>query len=245
MPNLADWWFLFKRSVKTTEKYQSLAEMCETVLNSMWFIEDKITEKLREKGEPLDPPHSFVLAYFRRNTIYLQSSYILNSMGFIHPTISLHRTIYETILRSYFFVVNPEEAEQYYTHLRTDEEEEFLKSKKRYAHWFLADKLFKPETKDAHRIFYKKLCISAHAEIKGLLNDFPKYDENEIEDKLKTFLSLAYENIQIVTEAFLELLDTPLRNFINQVLKEITELTKSKPAFRPDKEKWVSKLKLN
>jgi hypothetical protein len=242
LPNFADWWFLFKRSVKTTEK-QSLAETCEIVLNSMWFLEDKIAEKLRKKGDPLDPCHSFVLAYFRRNIVYLQSTYILSSMGFIHPSINLQRTVYETMLRSYFFIVNPKEANQYYAHLRTDEEEKFLKSRKRYSQWFLADKLFKSETKDAHRLFYKHLCISAHAEIKGLLKDFPKYDEKGIEDNLKVVLSLSYGNIQVVSEAFLELYDESLKKFIKEILVRIAQLTKSKPAFEPDKDRWASKLR--
>ena len=165
-------------------------------------------------------------------------------MGFSHPSISLQRTAYETILRSYLFIVNPKEADLYYSNLQTDEEERFLRKRRFYGHSYLSNALFKPKTKDKHRTFYKKLSISSHAEIRGLLKDFPYYIEKEIEDKLNTILNLAYGNIQMVTEEFLDLLDIAIKRIIKEILKGIIELTKSKPLFEPDKDVYSSKLRL-
>ena len=211
----------------------------------MWLIHNKILEKVREKGEVLPPSHAFVSAYFRRNMVYLHSSYILGSMGFSHPSISLQRTVYETILRSYLFIVNPKEANLYYSKLQTDEEEKFLRKRRFYGHSYLINELFKPKTKDKHRTFYKKLSISAHAEIKGIFLDFPDYREKEIEDRLRTILSLAYGNIQMMAEEFLDLLDIALKRIIKEVLKEIVESLERKiPLFEPDKDVYFSKLRL-
>lgn len=245
LPILTDWKFLLKRVERTTERYKNLTEMCETVLDSMWLMDDKIFEELQEKGEEVLPySHFFVWAYFRRNIVYLYSSYILGSMGFSHPSISLQRTVYETILRSYLFIVDPKEGDLYYSKLQTDEEEKFLRKRKFYGHSYLSDKLFTPKTKDKHRTFYNKLCVSAHAEIRGLLKDFPDYIEKEIEDRLKTILNLAYGNMQMMAEAFLDLLDISLKGIIKEILKGIIELTKSKPLFEPDKDIYFSKLRL-
>jgi len=166
-------------------------------------------------------------------------------MGFSHPSICLQRTVYETILKGYLFIVNPEEADLYYSKLQTNEEEKFLKKRRFYGHSYLVNELFEPKTKHKHRRLYKELCISAHAEIKGTLLDFPRYTEKEIGDRLKMFLSLAYGNIQMVAEDFLYLLDAPLKRITKGILEKIVEsLERQVPLFEPDRDVYSSKLRL-
>ena len=92
---------------------------------------------------------------------------------------------------------------------------------------------------------YELFCISAHAEIKGLLLDFPEYDEISIADRLKFVLSLAFANIQLITELFFDSLNQELKTFVSRVLEEIViSLGKQVPLFEPNKEKYLTKLRL-
>jgi hypothetical protein len=177
--------------------------------------------------------------------IFLNASYILGAIGFYNPSRNVQRTVYETILRGYYFLVEPQEADLYYSALGTDQEKSFLARRSYYGHKFLRRKLFKDDTIEIHKKLYYLFCISAHAEIKGLLRDFPEYNEESIEDRLKLVLSLAFGNIQMVTELFLDSLNQNLKDFVREVLKEIVIiLGKQIPLFEPDKEKYQSKLRL-
>jgi len=239
-----DWEFYLERVGETTAKLKALTERCEVIIKSMWLIENRLGQDLAKRGEDLSPSESFILAYFRRNIVYLQSAYILTSIGFVHPSRCLQRVVYETILRGYFFIVNPKEAENYYSHLRTEKEEEFLGKRKRYGHSFLCKKLFQPKTQINHRTLYKELCVSSHAEIKGLLVDFPIYDEKAVEDKLKMILSLSYGNIQMIAEEFLELFDSSLKKIMKIALKEIIDgIERQVPLFEPDTITFSSKIR--
>lgn len=245
MSNSNDWKFLLNRIERTRQVFDKLTEKCETTVKAMWLIEDEIAEQAKTIGVRLSPQQTFVLAYFRRNTIYLHSSYILAIMGFCYPSMNLQRTVYEAILRGYFFIVDPQEADLYYASLETNKEENFLKQRKRYGHGFLCAKLFKEGTKRKHRKLYKTLCISAHAEIRGLLRDFPAYRQKEIEDRLRSVLGCSYGNIQMVTEMFINSINSTLKKAIGIALKEIViSLENQVPVFEPDKDVHSSKLKL-
>ena len=211
----------------------------------MWFLEGKIVEISQKENRELPPQKSFILAYFRRNTVYLNASYLLGAMGFNNPSRNVQRTVYETILRGYYFLVEPEEANQYYSVLRTNQEKPFLRRRKHYGHILLCQKLFKQETIELFKKIYELFCISAHAEINGVLLDFPEYDKESIEDRLKLVLSLAFGNIQLLTELFFDSLNQELKTFVSEVLEEIViTLGKQVPLFEPDKEKYQSKLRL-
>ncbi len=129
-----DWKFLFERVKKTVETFNELTGKCETTLRTMWLIEDEIMKLAKERGKVLTAQKTFVLAYFRRNTIYLQASYVISAMAFSSPSVNVQRTVYETILRGYLFIIIPAEARLYYDNLGTVKEEDFLKSRRFYAH---------------------------------------------------------------------------------------------------------------
>jgi hypothetical protein len=230
--------------MRTASIFPDFVRISETILNAMPFIENKIGDIQKEKDNPFSPSEVFVLSYFRRNKIYLQSAYILGVMGFYGPSLNLQRTVYETILRGYLFIVNPDEANNYHDNLSLEKERTFLKSRSYYKHSYLCKELFTEDTKRKQREFYKLLCNSAHTEIKGLLQDFPKYNMENIVDSLRILLMLSYGNIQMVSEMFLNSLSIFLRNAISKLLEEIATLIKNVPLFEPDREIYAPKIKL-
>jgi hypothetical protein len=229
---------------KTEEKFEILTETSETIFKLMWYIDSKIWERAKKIGESLPNVQSFVSAYYRRNMVYLKSAYVLASMCFSYPSMNLQRTVYETILRGYLFIVDPQEADLYHLNLRTEEEEDFLRSRKWYGHSFLTDRLFEAKMRESHRTFYKELCISVHAEIKGVLRDFPNYVDEDVEDRLRIILSLSYGNAQMMAEAFYDILDESIKKALRIVFTEIVETLKSRPTFEPNKREYSSKLEL-
>ena len=216
-----------------------------TTIKAMWFLEDKLAKISIKKKQELPPQKSFNLAFFRRNTVYLQASYLLGSIGFNNPSRNIQRTVYETILRGYYFLIEPEEAKQYHSALGTDQEKEFLWSRKHYGHSFLTEKLFKEETISSYKRVYELFCISSHAEIKGLSLDFPKFSEENIEDRLQLVLSLAFGSIQLITELFFDSISQELKTIVSKVLEEIViTLGEQVPLFEPNKETYQSRIRL-
>lgn len=241
----SDFWdYWLSQAKKTKEGLQALDELCETALKTMWQIDKRLGDSAKKRGKVLPPNQSFVWAYFRRNIAYLHSAHILACLGFISPSESLLRTVYETILRSYLFIVSPTEAEQYYSVLKTDNEESFLRKKRYYTFSYLEKELFKSETAEIHRKFYSKLCESAHADIKGALVDFPNASKSEIEDKLNVLAMLSYGNVQMISECFLELFDEGLRKDARGILFGIANTVGEIPQFEPDKDDYASSLRL-
>lgn len=237
--------YSFNRSHAIIRKYPKLSENCEVVLKGMWLIEDELGHILRKKGKQLSSQKSFVWAYFRRNILYLQSGYLLVVEGFSNPCSCLHRTVYETILRSYLFITTPKEATQYYSVLKTKKEEEFLKKRRYYGHSYLLKHLYRPESQAKLKALYKMLCQSAHAEIKGLLLDFPAFQGTTLEDRLKVTLYLSYGNIQLIAENFFVCLNDNLRNLMKSLMKEIvTSLGNLVPKLEPDKDTLSKMIKL-
>jgi len=114
-------------------------------------------------------------------------------MGFVDPSANLQRTIYETILRGYLFIVKPDEADLYHSNLGTRKEETFLRKRRFYGHSSLREQLFEPATQERHRRFYKELCIPAHAEIKGLFLDFPEYSKKQIDDRFRVLPTATFK----------------------------------------------------
>lgn len=231
--------------MRTARTFAKLFETCEMSIVSMGIIENELTKIFKETDEIFLPSEAFVISYFRRNKIYLQSAFIIGAMGFFGPSTNLQRTVYETILRGYLFTVNPDEAKQYYDNLRTKNLENFLSLRKYYGHSYLRNELYDSRSRIRAKKFYAVLCESAHAEIKGLLLDYPNYHEKQIEDNLKITLMLSYGNIQMVSEMFLSHFNKILKYVVKNILKEIaTGVGNQIPLFEPTKGNYDSKLKL-
>jgi hypothetical protein len=213
----------------------------------MWLMEKDIVEieKKTGKGRQFSPLETSVITFFRRNTLYLQSALILASMGFLGPTMSLQRTAYETILRGYYFIVNPEEASAFIDNFGTENYRAFLKSKAYFRHNFLCQSLYEPESQKEERRFYDELSKAAHTEIQGLLLDFPKQDQKAIEDKLSTLLMMCYGTIQMFAEVFLYRFNRKLKLLTRGILLNIVSSVGNQiPLFEPDQKRYNSKLNL-
>jgi hypothetical protein len=231
--------------MRTTRVFPNLSQTCELSLLGMRFIENELTKIAKEKSKVFSPSQAFVTSYFRRNTSYLQSAYIIGAMSFFGPSINNQRTVYEAILRGYLFIVNPDEANKYHDNLAPEKVENFLRSRNYYSHKWLCEELFDLKRQKQQRRFYGVLCESAHAEIKGLFLDFPRYNEKQIEDALKIILMLSYGNIQMVSEMFLSSFNNILKNIVRDILKGIMASVGNQiPLFEPNKKGFDSKIKL-
>jgi transposase len=105
--------------------------------------------------------------------------------------------------------------------------------------------MYKDETQKAEKKLCELLCISAHAEIQGLLLDFPAQNPKEIEDRLRIVLMLAYLNIQVFAETFLDRYNSDLSEITKSTLKIIvTSVGKQIPNLEPDIENFATMLLL-
>jgi hypothetical protein len=92
--------------------------------------------------------------------------------------------------------------------------------------------MYKDETQKAEKKLCELLCISAHAEIQGLLLDFPAQNPKEIEDRLRIVLMLAYLNSDLS-----EITKSTLKIIVTSVGKQI-------PNLEPDIENFATMLLL-
>lgn len=95
---------------------------------------------------------------------------------------------------------------------------------------------------ESHKKSYEALCISAHANIKGVNLDYPKYLENRIEDSLKLILNLVYGNIQMMAECFADYLDVETKIVVKESMESIAKVLRSIPLFEPTKQVYQSKI---
>jgi hypothetical protein len=236
------WEDYLERVNKTIKSLESLNQACEDTIKSMWLINSGIFETLKVRwGKKVLPNHQiFVSIYFKRNIAYLQSSHVLASIGFIDPSSNLNRTIYETILRGYLFIVEPNEANEYFQAIGTKEEESYFFNK---GMKYVREKLYEPKARQIHRNLYKILCTSAHAGIKGANLDYPKYSANRIQDNLKMILSLTYANIQMMAECFIDYLDST-KTLTRMSMETIASVLGSVPQFEPNQVVYRTKIQL-
>jgi len=236
-----NWNFLLERVKKTEQENRSLIEECEKALQNMESVHHLTAKKYKEIEMPV--LESIVHGYYRRNYYYLYSSFILGNMGFINPSQNLQRTVYETILLGYYFIVNPKEAKQYYEVLGTKDEEKYLTRKERYGHSYIRKRIFKETTQESHKQLYRELCYRSHPNLKGIFLDFPNYKAEEIQVVLNNILGFAYGNIQMITELFFDLLSYSEKDLIKTALKNIAVFKKFVPLYEPDSEKYASLLR--
>ena len=228
---------------KTITLFESANQICEDTVKCMWLFDSRIWESVKSRwGRKKLPNHQvFVSIFYRRNIVYLQSAHALASIGFINPSSSLCRTVFESIMRGYLFVVEPEEADEYFEAINTPYEETY-NIKKRVSK--LRKKLYSEEMSEAQGNFYKELCVSSHPHVRGTLKDYPQYHQTQIRDVLNSILLLMYGNIELMTECFINYLDAETKEAVKQTLKKIADCVSFTPLFEPDKENYSSKLLL-
>jgi hypothetical protein len=237
------WEDYLDRVNRTIRSFANINQICEDTIKSMILIYSEIFEMVKTSwGKRKLPNHEvFVSVYYQRNIVYLQSSHLLTCIGFIDPSSNLNRTVYETLQRGYLFIVEPQEAEEYFQVIKTEKEESY---RSRKGLKYIRKKLYMTNTEEEHKSLYSQLCISAHADIKGAARDYPKYLPKRIEDNLSTILCLMYGNIQMMSECFFDFLNPKARRIIKSSMKRIATTLGNVPLFEPDVDCYSSKVKL-
>ena len=92
-------------------------------------------------------------------------------------------------------------------------------------------------------MLFRGLSRFSHPSILGAFKDL-EYSEIEVKDCLNCILSLAYGNIQMLSEAFLDFLDRSLKETIKETLLEIVDSQGEIAIFEPNQERWISEIKL-
>jgi hypothetical protein len=200
----------------------------------------------RWENKKFPPYQQFVSIYFVRNLVYLRSTYLLACGAFCGPSRDLQRTIYETILKGYLFVVDQQEADVMYSVINGTIESKELKALRRRRFWpfeYLINRLYLKETRESNKKFYEALSRFSHPSIKSVYHDL-EYSKTEVEDCLNVILSLTYGNIQMMAEGFYDLLDSTLKRMIRESLFEIADFQGETGLFEPDQERWFPKIRL-
>jgi hypothetical protein len=228
--------------------FPRLALPCENVLQSMQTIRTKLNENvdimwdLRE----MPPFQQFVSIYFSRNITYLQSAYLLASGALCGPSRDLQRTVFETTLRGYLFIVDHKEADLMYSYVEKKigkKELDMLRKRKFWPFEFMVRTLYTEKTRKQHIKLFEALSRFSHPSILGAFKDL-EYSNSEVEDCLNFILSLTYGNVQMVSEGFFDFLDSSLKKVIKEALLEITDSQGEIALFEPDQKRWSPKIKL-
>jgi hypothetical protein len=237
------WVDYLNRVSRTITAFAIINQTCEDTVKLMLLINSGILEAVKVKwGKRELPNHQvFVSIYYKRNIIYLQSSHALACIGFLHPSSNLNRTVFETLLRGYLFIVDPKEADEYFRVIGTKEEDSYFFTK---GMSYLRGKLYAPPESDSLKKLYKELCVSAHANIKGAAVDYPVYRLHRIDDSLRIILYLMYSNIQMMAECFFDFLDADTKTYIKTAMENISFDVRRVPLFEPNREPYATKLKL-
>ena len=234
-----------KRTIIT---FPELTRVCSDALASLWVMKKELEEAvLKPKVEAKEqmPPHQqFVSIYFLKNMAYLRGAYMLALEGSCGPSYDLQRTAYETILRSYLFIVDRSEAELMYSYLEGNAEaRKILRKRKFYPIKFLRSKLYNPSSKKSHKEIFEELSFFSHPTIQIAISDL-LYSSKNVEDSLKMILALTYGTVQVLVEGFFDLLDERIKTTAKETLEKIADFLKEVPLFEPDQKRWSSKIRL-
>jgi hypothetical protein len=233
---------------RTVDSFPELTLVCESSLASMWIMKREWERIIQNRwGAKELPPHQkWVSIYFFRNMTYLRAAYLLAREGSCGASNDLQRTVHETILRGYLFIVDEKEATLYSSLIEgtiTPEEKETLHKRKYYPFNFLLKKLYTCKSRKSHRKVFQLLSRFSHPSVLGVFLDL-QYSGKQVEDCLKMILALTYGTVQMMAEGFFELLDDRIKDTIKQILKGIADFLLAVPVFEPDQKMWLSKIKL-
>jgi len=242
------WEASLERAKKTANEFPRLTQLCRQVLESMWQMKDRLMNALttQRKEKELPPYQQFVSIYFMRNIVYLQSAYLLACGSLCEPSRDLQRTITETIMRGYLFIVNRKEANLMNSliegTIRT-EDRDALRERKYWPFKFLLGELYTKETRKSFKELLNRLSRSSHPSILSAFTDL-EYSSQGAEDCLRMLLQLSYHNIQMMAEGFLAFLNGGLKEIIRSTLRDIADFQGEITLFEPDKRKYSQKIRL-
>ena len=213
-------------------------------MTSMWRIETQLFETVGKIGKRLPATDVFVSIYFKKNRAYLQSAHILACCGFVNPSASLQRMVYESILRGYYFIVEPNQAILLYAKTDTELVDDVMAAEqdRSLGKSAVAGRIYST-VKD--KKLYSLLCEMSHPGILGVNQDFPALNFLEIESTLKTGLLLSYSSIQMLSEVFMDRYSAELKALVRETMQNvIINADDQVPTIEPDKPCYSSIIKL-
>ena len=237
------WADYLNRVNKTMNLFPTLNQTCESTIKLMYHNDALLLNAVKKQwgAKKLSNHQIFVSIFYKRNILYLQSSHALACIGFVDPSHNLNRTVFETLLREYLFIVDPAEADEYYNAIGKPNEFSYHSSK---GMKYMRQKLYRSQMNSQMKNMYSQLCTSSHPDIKGAAVNYPRYPENLVRDNLMTILSLAYTNMETMAECFMDFLDSNLKESIRNGMENIASETNTIPTLEPDKEEYAQKIKL-
>lgn len=243
------WEANLERTKKTMEIFREEAQLCSLILNSMWQMKDKLMNTIVTKwGRKELPPHQqFVAIYFVRNIMYLRGAYLLACGSLCEPSRDLLRTVMESLMRGYLFVVNRKEASLMYARVEgtiTPEDRDFLQKRRFWPFKFLLGELYTKETRKSLKKVIERLSRSSHPSIMSAFVDLD-YSEEGVKDCLNFILAFSYHNIHMMAEGFLSFLDEDFKITIRDSLKKIADFQEVIMILEPDKKEYSKKVKLS
>jgi len=106
------WTFLEKRE-KEIEETIGVIEDVEFILQEMWFS-GALMEKLFLRYIPKFSSELLINTLYFRNVNYLTSSYKLAKIGFVIPSHNLQRTVLESLVKGYIYIVEEEVSDMHF-----------------------------------------------------------------------------------------------------------------------------------
>jgi hypothetical protein len=236
-----------QRIEKTKANFPKLAVPCEDVIQSMQNMTSQLRSNIYASWgqRELPPFQQFVSIYFSRNVTYLQSAYLLASASLCGPSRDLQRTVFETIIRGYLFIVEHKEADLMYNYIENKIRIEALQLLRKRNFWpfeFMIQRLYTPAVRKKHRNLFDHLSYFSHPSIRGAFKDLD-YASPEVEDCLNCTLAFAYGNIQMLSEGFSDFLKPSLNKTISDTMFEIADTQGEIGSFEPDLKQWEKKIK--
>jgi len=242
------WKVYLERAKKTVNNFQELTQLCDMVLGSMGHMQDRLLNAVKTRwGEKELPPYQkFVSIYFIRNITYLRSAYLLACGSFCEPSRDLHRTITETIMRGYLFIVNRNEANLMDSLIGGTmklKDRELLRKRNYWPFKFLLGELYTKETREHYKKLLGQLSRSSHPSIMGAFGGL-EYSSQGVRDCLGMILMMSYGNIQMMAEGFFGLLDDGFKGVIGNIMEKIADSQGVIPVYEPDRRSYSQKIKL-
>lgn len=177
------WDLLEKKKDISKNSVADYMNICEIILNNMWLLNDRIYKEIGVDA-PLDPYKRFILVFYWRNLLYLLSAYLLAIRNLCSASRDIQRTVLETIVRGYLYIVNDCIAEKMYiytfynisdkidTDFRIEKEINTLKSLL-YREW-----INKEYVDIINRIIKKELTEVDESFLKNELKQYWYFDNN-------------------------------------------------------------------
>jgi len=106
-------WIFIEKREKEIEETIDVIDDVEFILQEMWFS-GALMEKLFIRYIPKFSSELLINTLYFRNIGYLTSSYQLAKIGFVMPSYNLQRTVLESLVKGYLYIVEEEVSDMHF-----------------------------------------------------------------------------------------------------------------------------------